>query len=118
MPVRPVGSTGAVEKSVWERLCRSLGLGKNVGTLDADVVYEVDERLNGGFSLVHCGCGDGNVAHFPARSGGAFAVEVDTRVWYGEGTFGYFEMGVGRRTTQYVKHNCWLSEFKALYGDG
>ena len=71
------------------------GFKKNVGRLDADIVYKVDERLNNDFSLVHCRRSNSDVAHFPARPGGAFAVEVDTRVWYGEGTFGYFEMGVG-----------------------
>src|SRR5436190_8942533 len=75
------------------------GLRKNVGTLTTDIVHKVDKRLNGDFSFMHCGRGDRDVAHFPARAGNAFAVEVDTSVWYGEGIFGYAEMGVRCGTT-------------------
>lgn len=95
-----------------------LGLGANVAALRADVVDDVDERLDVGFGFVHGRGGDGDVTHLAAGFGGALAVEVDAGVGDGEGRFGGLEVGVRGGAADDVQHDGGLADLETLRGDG
>jgi len=100
------------------RGARWLGIGLDVGALRADVVNDVDERLDVRLGLVHRGSGHGNVAHLAAWFGRTLAVQVDAGVGDGERVLCGLEVGIRFGTADDVKHDGGLADFEALRGNG